>query len=270
MSDITNLNSRCKTFSFNLISDDFKDLNLMYNNNVLNACRIYNLCDNNHVVIIQFRNRMTLYAVRKLFNNGLVIIVHNLKNFILKYENNSIVLDLGKFIYQGQRSDLIDRNNDLIKRFINHNSNNVIYLTGDLDSMNNYIHNYILDNIYSNNLTYSDISYLRYNDDNSFNLIGSNYCKLLIIHDFKDTNMYISNFISFLSNESGIHDKFGKEIIFYKLNTIIICSDIQPEIIYSKEDGYDSQQIKRRINEIIECSKVDNDLINLKREWKDI
>lgn len=127
-----------------------------------------------------------------------------------------------------------------------------------------------------------DVGVISFDKNGFIHYIGNlEQCELLIINEFRDSNMNYKDFLEILTNEHQYNIK-GMSLYPLNINRIIITSQQRPDEIY-KNVKEDKNQIFRRINELMKHEKDehgfkayatdlrkyyrdDNDVINLDLE----
>lgn len=111
-----------------------------------------------------------------------------------------------------------------------------------------------------------DISF----DQNGFlNYEGYETATVMIINEFRPSDIRFSDFLKLLTNE-GVMNVKGAYIKFPNIRKILISCYIPPEKIYANlPENYDKSQIKRRITNIYEHSFDGKQYVTKLRNWDD-
>lgn len=106
-------------------------------------------------------------------------------------------------------------------------------------------------------------------DTNGFaHIEGTEDAEVIIINEFRDSKISFDDFLQYLENTKSYNVK-GGDMAFTKLKKIIITSVIPPESLYSHEYRA-SEQIKKRINRIIEHTFINGKYYQSEREFGDL
>lgn len=103
-------------------------------------------------------------------------------------------------------------------------------------------------------------------DNNGFaHVEGTEDAEIIIINEFRDKKVQFDDFLQYLENTKAYNIK-GGDMLFPKLKKLIITSVIPPEELYAHEYKA-SEQIKKRINRIIEHEVVYGKYCQSEREF---
>lgn len=102
-----------------------------------------------------------------------------------------------------------------------------------------------------------DVGVISFDKNGFIHYIGDlEHCELLIINEFRDSNMNYKDFLEILTNEHQYNIK-GCSLYPLNINHIIITSQQKPTDIY-KNVKEDKNQIYRRISEVMKHEKYEN------------
>lgn len=106
-------------------------------------------------------------------------------------------------------------------------------------------------------------------DEAGFAMIdGSENAEIVLLNEYRDSVLKLSDFLKLTTNEGRIRIK-GGDFLFKNMKRLIITSIIKPEDLYKNVKNESKIQIKERITEIYEHSKINGKYINEKREWQE-